>query len=165
MKKLPIPAKRVLNLAGFAICAGLMGFALFAQHVLLLEPCPLCIFQRIAVIGLGVLFLIAALHNSTGFGRYVYSGLILIVALAGAAVARQHAWLQKHPEELPQSCGPGLDYMWQEFPFADVINLVFQGSGECTQIVWQFLGLTMPGWVLLWIAGLGIAGIWNNLRQ
>lgn len=160
-----ISSRRALNLAGFAICCGLMGFALFAQHVLLLDPCPLCVLQRVAVISLGILFLLAALHNPAGGGRIVYAVLFGLAALGGAGIAGWHARLQRLPADEVPACGPGLDYMLDNFPIADTLKMVFSGSGECAEIVWQFLGLSMPGWVLLWMLGLGSAAVWNNLRS
>ncbi|HSM29463.1 MAG TPA: disulfide bond formation protein B [Woeseiaceae bacterium] len=160
-----LPSRRVVNFAGFAVCCGLMGFALFAQHVLLLDPCPLCVFQRVAVISIGIVFLVAALHNPHGAGRIVYAVLLVLAAGAGAAVAGRHAWLQRLPPDQVPSCGPGLDYMLDTLPFTEVLSNVFRGSGECAEIVWQFLGLSMPGWVLVWMIALGGAGLWNNLRR
>jgi disulfide bond formation protein DsbB len=142
-----------------------MGFALFAQHVLLLDPCPLCVFQRVAVISIGIIFLVAALHNPDGAGRIVYGVLLALAAGGGAAVAGRHAWLQQLPPDQVPSCGPGLDYMLDTLPFTEVLSNVFRGSGECAEIVWQFLGLSMPGWVLVWMIALGGAGLWNNLRR
>jgi len=160
-----IPDKRVLNLAAFLICASLMGFALYAQHQLLLEPCPFCILQRLAIIGLGLVFLSAALHNPSGAGRFVYAALLALVMVFGATVAGRHAWLQWIPEDQVPACGPGLDYMWENFPLADVINMVFKGSGECASVQWMFLGLSMPAWVLIFVIALGGIGIWNNVRR
>ncbi len=160
-----IPDKKFLNLGGFATCAALMAYALFAQYQLVLEPCPLCILQRIAVIGLGVVFLIAGLHNPSGTGRYVYSLLLALVTAFGSIVAGRHVWLQEIPADQVPACGPGLDYMWENFPLADVISMVFKGSGECATIDWHFLGLSMPAWVLIAVLGLGTTGIWNNLRR
>ena len=160
-----LPSRRVLNFAGFAVCCGLMGFALFAQHVLLLDPCPLCVFQRVAVISIGIIFLVAALHNPHGAGRIVYGVLLALAAGGGAAVAGRHAWLQQLPPDQVPSCGPGLDYMLDTLPFTEVLSNVFRGSGECAEIVWQFLGLSMPGWVLVWMIFIAGAGLWNNLRR
>jgi disulfide bond formation protein DsbB len=160
-----LPSRRVVNFAGFAVCCGLMGFALFAQHVLLLDPCPLCVFQRVAVISIGIIFLVAALHNPHGAGRFVYGVLLVLAAGGGAAVAGRHAWLQQLPPDQVPSCGPGLDYMLDTLPFTEVLSNVFRGSGECAEIVWQFLGLSMPGWVLVWMIALGGAGLWNNFRR
>lgn len=160
-----IPSRRILNIAGFAICCGLMGFALFAQHVLLLDPCPLCVLQRVAVILLGIVFLIAALHNPVGGGRIVYAVLLALPALGGVGIAGRHAWLQQLPPDKVPACGPGLDYMLETMPLADALKKVFSGSGECAEVVWQFLGLSMPAWVLLWMLGLGTAAVWNNLGR
>ena len=160
-----MPSRRIVNIAGFAVCCGLMGFALFAQHVLLLDPCPLCVFQRVAVISIGLIFLVAALHNPSGAGRIVYSLLLALAAIAGATVAGRHAWLQQLPPDQVPSCSPGLDYMLNTLPFTEVLSTVFKGSGECAEIVWQFLGLSMPAWVLIWVTALGVTGVWNNLRR
>ena len=89
-----MPSRRIVNLGGFLVCCGLMGFALFAQHVLLLDPCPLCVFQRVAVISIGIIFLVAALHNPAWAGLIPYALLLGLAAVAGASVAGRHAWLQ-----------------------------------------------------------------------
>jgi len=160
-----IPDKRILNFAGFLMCAALMGYALYAQHYLMLEPCPLCILQRIAVVGMGLVFLLAALHNPGGVGRFVYALFLVLPMSLGAIVAGRHAWLQMLPEDQVPACGPGLDYMWENFPLADVINMVFRGSGECADVDWQLLGLSMPAWVFIAVIALGSIGIWNNVRR
>ncbi len=160
-----IPATRQLNLAGFLACAGMMAFALYAEHYLLLSPCPLCVFQRMAVIALGVIFLIATLHDPAGWGRRVYAGLIFAAAGFGAGVAGRHVWLQHLPADKIPSCGPGFDYIIESFPLSDALKLIFTGSGECATVDWQFLGLSMPAWVLISVVVVGAAGIWNNLRR
>jgi len=153
------------NLLGFMACLALMGYALYAQHILGLEPCPLCIFQRVAVILLGMVFLVAALHGPGRAGRSVYALLVFAAAAAGAGVAGRHLWLQSLPPERVPACGPGLDYMLEAFPFTEMLQTVLSGSGECAQVDWRFLGLAMPAWVLISVVLLGAYGIWNNLRQ
>ena len=102
---------RVGNFAGFAACAGMMGAALFFQHGLGLEPCPLCVFQRVATIALGVAFLIAAIHHPAGqSGRALYAGLLFVVAGAGVGVAGRHVWLQNLPKDQVPACGPDVRY-------------------------------------------------------
>jgi len=160
-----IPGRRLLNLAGFLSCAGMMGFALFAEHILLLTPCPLCVLQRVAVISLGIIFLLAAVQNPTAWGRRVYAVLVFLAAGAGVGVAGWHVWIQNLPADKVPSCGPGLDYMLEAFPLADALKMVFTGSGECADIVWQFLGLSMPVWVVISLVIIGSCGIWNNLRK
>lgn len=156
---------RTGNLLGFFACTGLMAYALYAQYQLGLDPCPLCIFQRVAVIVLGLLFGVAALHGAGVFGRRVYALLIALAAIAGAAVAGRHLWLQSLPPERVPSCGPGLEYMLQTFPLIETLQSVLSGSGECAQVDWRFLGLAMPGWVLVCVLALGVFGVWNNWRR
>jgi disulfide bond formation protein DsbB len=160
-----IPASRQLNIAGFIACAGMMAYALYAEHVLMLMPCPLCVFQRMAVISLGIVFLVAAIHNPGDIGRRVYSVLVFIAAGAGVGVAGRHIWLQNLPPDKVPSCGPGFDYIIESFPLSDALSLIFTGSGECASIDWQFLGLSMPAWVVIAVLAVGTAGIWNNLRK
>lgn len=156
--------RRQANLAGFAACVGLMAYALFAQYVQGLEPCPLCVFQRLAVIGLGGVFLLAGLHDPHGGGRFIYAAGIGLASLAGAGVAARHVWLQNLPPDRVPSCGPGLDFMLETFPLTEVLKTVLSGSGECATIDWSFLGLSMPAWVLICILALGAFGLWQNLR-
>ena len=160
-----LPGKRQSNLLAFAACAGLMAYALYAQYQLLLEPCPLCVFQRMSVIGMGIVFLIAGIHNSPGWGSRVYAALIGLISAAGAVVAGRHVWLQHLPADEVPTCGPGFNYIMDSFPIAEALSMIFKGSGECADIDWVFLGLSMPAWTLVWIVGLGLFGIWNSLRR
>lgn len=160
-----LPGTRQVNTAGFLSCAGMMAYALYAEHVLLLMPCPLCVFQRMAVIALGIVFLIASLHNPAGLGRRIYAVLVLLAAGAGVGVAGRHVWLQNLPADEVPSCGPGFDYIVESFPLSEALSLIFTGSGECASIDWQFLGLSMPAWVVIALLVVGIVGIWNNLRR
>lgn len=160
-----VPGRRAVNLGAFAICAALMGYALYAEYVQLLMPCPLCVFQRMAMIGLGIAFLLAALHHPAGWGRFVYAALVSLVSAAGIAVAGRHVRLQNLPPDAIPVCGPGLDAIMERFPLLEALELVFRGSGECADVNWQFLGLSMPAWVLIWFVALGAAGLWNNLRR
>lgn len=143
-----------------------MAYALYAQYGLMLDPCPLCVFQRVAVILLGVVFLVAALHGpSSRVGGRVYAGLLALVTAGGAAVAGRHVWLQTLPAEDVPACGPGLGYIFDTFPLGEALAKVFTGSGDCAGVSWQLLGLSMPAWVLIAILGTGGLGIWNNLRR
>lgn len=160
-----LPSKRILNFAGALSCAGMMGFALYAQHILLLDPCPLCILQRIAVIKLGLVFLIAAAHNPGVTGGRIYAALLGLVAVAGSGIAAWHVRLQHLPKDEVPGCGPGFGYIVDNFPLKDAFGLIFKGSGECADVVWRLLGLSMPTWVLIGLLGLGSVGIWNNLRR
>ena len=142
-----------------------MGYALYSQHVLGLEPCPLCIFQRVGVISLGVVFLLAALHNPRGWFRYVYVALIGIAALATIGVASRHLYVQAQPPGSVPSCGAPLDILWQYSPALEVVKTVLKGGGECQEVNWQFLGLAMPAWVLICAVLLGAWGVVANARS
>ncbi len=156
---------RLLNGLGCLACCGLMAYALYAEHVLGLEPCPLCVFQRLGVIGLGVVFALAAVHAPRGGGRFVYAAGVALTAGAGAAVAARHVWLQNLPPEQVPACGAGLDFLMDTLPFTEVVREVLSGSGECATISWSLLGLSMPTWVLIAFAGLGLGGIAANLLR
>ena len=153
----------------FAICAlvvaALLGYAYYAQFQLELEPCPLCIFQRVAMLALFVVALAAALHNPRGGGRRVYGVLASLAALAGVAIAGRHVWLQHLPPDQVPACGPGLDYLLDTFPLSQTLRKVFTGSGECAKIDWTFLGLSMPTWTLAWYVVLGVAALWAGFRK
>jgi disulfide bond formation protein DsbB len=151
-----------------AAVVGLMSYALYAQHVLGLEACPLCIFQRVALIALGLVLLAAAVHAPRGLGARVYAGLGVLAAVAGGGISSWHIYLQNLPPDRVPACGPGLDYMLDAFPFVDMLRMVFTGSGECADINWQFAGLSMPAWVLIWfvaLAGLAVYANWSRLRR
>ena len=160
----PLPRRRI-NAAGFLLCAGLIVYALYSQFHLGLDPCPLCIFQRIGIATLGVFFLIAALHNPRRWGARVYAVLIATAALATAAIAARQIYLQHLPPGAIPSCGAPLSMMLKFMPLTAVIRKVLTGSGECGIVDWTFLGLAMAGWVLICSALLGAAGAIANGRR
>lgn len=153
------------NIVGALACAALLGYAYYAQFVMHLEPCPLCIFQRIGVFFLGLVFLIAAVHDPRVQGRRMYAGLLTLAALATAGVALRHLYIQSLPPESVPSCGASLDYMLKLFSLSEVVVKVLSGSGECAKVTWSFLGLAMPAWVLLSALVLGGFALWVNLRR
>lgn len=155
--------RRLWNLAGVVAVVGLMSYALFAQYVQGYEACPLCIFQRIALIVVGIVLLVAALHAPRG--ARVYGVLGLVAAAVGIGIAGRHLYLQSLPPDAVPACGPGLDYLFEAFPLTEMIRMVFTGSGECAEVNWSFLGLSMPGWVLIWFVILGALAILANWRR
>ena len=157
--------RRLINAGGSAACAALLAYALYSQFHLGLEPCPLCIFQRIGVALLGLAFLTAALHHPRGAGRYAYGVLIGVAALATSALAARHVYVQSLPAGSLPSCGAPLAVLLKFAPLWQVIGKVLTGSGECGEVNWRFLGLAMPVWVLLWALALGTAGVLGNLRR
>jgi disulfide bond formation protein DsbB len=147
MHEFMIRHRRILN-AGAALAMALLVTTAYAlEHVGGLEPCPLCIFQRLAVAVLGIAFLAAALHHPSAWGSRVYAGLVSLAALVGIGIAGRHLWLQSLPEEQVPACGPGLDYMLDTMPFSQVIRQVLSGSGECAEVD-PVMGLPIPVWTL-----------------
>lgn len=156
---------RTANSLGALACAGLLAYAYYAQVVLRLDPCPLCIFQRVGIFALGVLFLIAAAHDAITWPRRLYAALIGLAALTTVGVAARHLYIQNLPADQVPACGASLDFMLKVFPLTDVLTKVLTGSGECAKVTWRFLGLAMPGWVLIAALLLGGWGVWSNLRH
>jgi disulfide bond formation protein DsbB len=156
---------RTANVLGFLACAGLLGYAYYAQNVLHLEPCPLCIFQRVGIFVLGLVFALAAAHDPVAWGRRVYAGLIALAALATAGVAVRQLYIQSLPPGTIAACGASLDFMLKVFPLTDVLVKVLTGSGECAKVDWRFLGLAMPAWVLIAAGVLGGYGVWANVGR
>jgi disulfide bond formation protein DsbB len=154
-----LPPRKFAYLLGFLVCAGLMGWALWLQYGQGLEPCPLCAFQRIAVSAIGIIFLVAFIHNPRNLGAAIYAGLVLLVAGGGGALAARHVWLQSLPKDQVPACGMGLSYMVESLPFVDVLKKVYAGSGECAEIGWEFLGLAIPGWTFVFFIAVTIVAL------
>jgi len=142
---------------GFITCFALVGLALWIQTRYNLEPCPLCISQRIVFMALGVLFLLAAIFNK--YPKF-FTALQVVVALGGAGVAIRHWWIQAHRESMIADCGVGFDYMFENFPLEKALKLVFKGTGDCAAIDWTFLGLTIPQMALIGFVGFGIYAVY-----
>ncbi|MCX7555930.1 disulfide bond formation protein B [Xanthomonadaceae bacterium JHOS43] len=152
-------------LFGAVACASLLAYALYAQYRMFLDPCPLCILQRVVFMIMGGLFLLGALHGPKRWGRGIYGVLVFFVAAVGMGIAGRHVWLQGLPPDQVPACGPGLEYMLDAFPLSKTLSMVFTGSGECANVDWNFLGLSMPAWVLVWYLLLGLGALWAGLRR
>lgn len=159
-----IPTRIAFVLIAVA-CASLLGYGLYLQHVEWLDPCPLCILQRIGFMLIAFFALLAAIHDPGPRGRRVYGTMILLSAGFGGGVAGWHARMQSLPADLIPECGPGLGYMLENFPFWDAVRNVFEGSGSCAEVDWMFLGLSMPWWSLFWFIGLGAVTLVILLRN
>lgn len=162
---------RKLYLLGFLLCSTMLSIALYMQYVMLLEPCPLCVLQRIAVMAVGGMFLLAFLSDPKLMLSKIFSSLITLLVVAGSVVSARHIWLQNLPPEAVPSCGPGYDFIIGNFPLSDAIGMIFKGSGECAEVSWQFLGLTIPAWtliaflVMLWLAWQAVASAARQQRK
>jgi disulfide bond formation protein DsbB len=156
---------RLLNLLIAVGCAILIAIALYMQHQLGLEPCPLCMTQRVAIIAVGCVTFLAFLHNPLGVGRRIYAGLGALLAIGGGAISSRQLWLQSLPEDQVPACGPSLDYMLETFPLAETLTIMLQGDGNCAEVVWTFLGVSIPGWTLVAFCGLLSANLWQMIRK
>jgi protein dithiol:quinone oxidoreductase len=154
---------RQLSFIGLCTTTGLLLAAYYFEYVQHLEPCPLCIIQRFMLGLLGLFFLLCWLQSKQIVAGRIYSVLISLVAASGAAVAGRHLWLQYHPPSA-FSCSADLSMMLTNLPFSEVLARLLAGSGDCTKISWQWLGLSMPGWTLLAFLGLAFLGICLFLR-
>ena len=154
-----LPRRRMAYLLGCLVCAGLMAWALWLQYGLGLEPCPLCVFQRVAVIAIGLVFLVAAIHNPGAIGAIVYAGLAFVAGALGAGLAGWQVWIQAQPKGAVASCGMSLDYMLETLPLSEVIGKVLKGSGECSEQGWLFLGLAIPSWTFAFFVAMIAAAI------
>ena len=149
----------------FVVCASLLGFGLYLEHVVGLEPCPLCVFQRIAYILVALVALIAAIHNPQKLFEKIYTGLMFVASLCGAGIAGRQVWLQHLPEDKIPECGPGLEYMLDVFPLADALKMVLSGSGECAEVQWTFLSFSIAEWSILCFVGLTVVSLIMFFRQ
>lgn len=139
---------RLFYVLVFLACIGLLGFGLYLEHGKGLEPCPLCVFQRIAYILVAFIAFVAALHDPGKLSGRIYCSLITLTALAGAGIAGRQVWLQHLPADQVPECGPGLEYLLEAFPLGQALQMILSGSGECAEIQWQFLGLSIAEWSL-----------------
>ena len=149
---------------GFVACAALFAFALYLQYVEHQEPCPLCMLQRVAFIGIMIVFLAGALHGPARRGAIAYSAVIVVIAGMGAAVAGRQVWLQHLPADKVPACGPGLEYLLERFPLGQALQKVFAGSGECAEVSWRFLGLSIAEWSLLWLIAIAVFSLGVAIR-
>ncbi len=156
---------RALNIFAFALIFFILCYAGFVQMHSHIDPCPLCVMQRIAFAAMAILFLFAALHVARTFGRRVLHTLILIPGLSGLALAARQVYLQHLPPELAPSCGPGLNFIVKNLPPHEALRMLLMGTGECAQIKWIFLNLSMPEWSLICFIGLVILNLFQLFRE
>ncbi len=147
------------------LCASLLGYAYYSQFVTNLEPCPLCILQRVGYIGLFAVSVIAAIHNPAPKARRVYGVLAMLAIALGIGTAGRHVWIQHLPPDQVPACGPGLFYMMDTLPIATALKKAFIGTGECAKVDWTFLGLSMPEWNLGIYVVLFFAAYWYGFRR
>lgn len=149
---------RVLGALAAGICISLLCTAFYMEYVLYLEPCPLCMAQRIAFAGFALVGLVMALTpaNPARVRGFAITGAFF--ALAGLALATRQLWLQSLPADQVPDCAPGLYYMMAQFPFIEVLSAMLTGTGDCAEVQWRFLGLSIPGWTAVVFSVMAIKG-------
>lgn len=150
---------RHINLLLLLAPAGLLAFGYYLQFVQELEPCPLCMTQRIAFYGITIIALLAIITPQRMFWQHFLAALSALVALVGAGVAARQLWLQSLPEDQVPACGPSFDFIIDTFPLSEAIAIMFRGSGSCAEVSWTFLSLSIPGWAFITFCGFFILAI------
>lgn len=157
-----VPSSKHTNALIVISIIGLMGYGLYSQYVDGLEPCPLCMTQRFFFCLIGFFALLALLHSN---GHRIYTALMLLSSAGGIAAAGRQVWLQHLPPDQVPACGPSLEYMLETFPIGETLKALVTGDGNCAEVVWSFLGLSMPEWSLLWFVAFFVVGLWQLVRR
>ncbi|MBN8429700.1 disulfide bond formation protein B [Microbulbifer salipaludis] len=163
-----LPTPRTTFLLMFLAVIFVLGVAFYMEYIMGLEPCPLCITQRVMFLGVGLVSLIAFLHNPSGasqIGRRLYGLLVSLFAIGGLYFSARQLWLQSLPEDQVPACGPGISYMVDAFPMAEVIKTLLTGDGNCAEVQWTMLGLSIAGWAAVGFVGLILFGVWQAFRK
>lgn len=160
-----LPNTRLTFLLMFLAVIAVLGSAFYLEYVQGLEPCPLCITQRVMFLLVGLISLAAFLHNPARLGRRVYGGLVSVAAAGGLYFSARQLWLQSLPEDQVPACGPGIGYMLEAYPKLDLLRIMLTGSGDCAEVDWTLLGLSIAGWAAVAFVGLILFGIWQALRR
>lgn len=150
---------RHLFLLMFLACVGLLSAAYYFEYVMFLDPCPLCIMQRIGVLFLALIALSGFLQSPSVVKQKIHSVLLFMAAIFGVSVAGRHVWIQYLPADQVPTCGPSLEYMVETLPLADVLSIMLKGNGNCADLQWSFIGLSMPEWVLAWFVGFAVVSV------
>jgi disulfide bond formation protein DsbB len=147
-----------------AACGLLLACGFYLQYFQDQEPCPLCQVQRGFYFGLLLVFAAGAVHGTRAVGNRVYSIFALALAAGGAAVAGRHVWLQHLPPDQVPACGPDLYFMLENLPLARTLEKLFKGSGQCAEVNWRFLSLSIAEWSLVWFVLFALVALWAALR-
>jgi len=151
--------------AGAAVCATLLGFGYYLQYARGLEPCPLCHVQRGFFYAVMAIFILAAVHGPRRTGGIVYGIAAALFAAGGATAASRQVWLQHLPADKVPQCGPDLFFMLENFPLGTTLQKLIQGTGECAQVDWTFLGFSIAEWSLAWFVVLALYALWLGMRR
>lgn len=151
---------RIVFGAIFLVCAGLLAVAFYFEHGMGLDPCPLCWLQRFAFMAAGLVGLLGWLQGPGPRGARVYGLLLTLVAGTGLGLASRQLWLQSLPADQAPACGPSVNYLLDVLPLSEVLATAVRGTGDCAEVVWRFLGLSIPGWTALFFAFVMLVGFY-----
>jgi len=165
MKLATLRGDRLLYAAPALACAALLGFGYYLQYFQNQDPCPLCLVQRGFYYAILLVFAAAALHAPAGTAKAVYCAAASVLALGGGAVAARQVWLQHLPADQVPACGPDLFFMMENFPLRRMLEKVFMGSGQCAEVTWRFLGLSIAEWSLACFAMLTLYSVWLGFTR
>lgn len=144
-----------------AACFALLSYGYYLQFIEDIEPCPLCILQRMCYIAAGTVAVIGAIHAPRRFGGVVYTIAIAVPAAVGAAIAGRQTWLQHLPPELVPECGASFEFMLEMYPLFETIERSLRGTGDCAEVSWTFLSLSIAEWSLACFVGMFAATAWQ----
>ena len=157
---------RPLYTIGALVCAGLLSFGYYLQYAQGLQPCPLCLVQRVFFYLVMAVLLVGALHGPRGgIANTIYGTAAFVFAAAGAAAASRQVWLQHLPADKVPQCGPDLYFMLENFPLSRTLQSLVKGTGECAVVDWSFLGLSIAEWSLAWFVALALYAAWLAFRK
>ena len=161
-----LPSYRMVNLAQAIASLMLIIIAVaYFENSLKLEPCYLCMTQRAFVIAIGIICAFAVVHNPTQRGQRIYATLSITMAIAGSYFSGKQLWLQSLPEDQLPACGIPVDYLFDSFSATEAIGMLLRGDGNCAEVQWQLMGLSMPGWVMVSFIGFATLGVMQFLRK
>ena len=150
---------QTLRLTIFLGIVGLLAFGYYLEIVEGLEPCPLCITQRFFLLLCGLAGLSALVQNPGQTGARVYGAIGVLIATAGGYFSSRQLYLQSLPADQVPACGPSIDFILNTFPLMEALQILLRGDGNCAEVAWRFLGLSIPAWTL--VAFISLATAWT----
>jgi disulfide bond formation protein DsbB len=156
---------RQMALAGALACAGLLASGYYLQYFAGQDPCPLCLLQRGFYYAIGLVLLAGAIHGPGRIGARIYAIAAFLFAAGGVATASRHVWLQHLPADQVPACGPDLFFMLDNFPLGRTLQLLLRGSGQCAEVHWRFLGLSIAEWSLAWFVLLALYAVFLTFKK
>ena len=164
--QLNLPSYRFINLVQAFGSLALITIAVgYFENNLKLEPCYLCVIQRGIIIVIGMICVLAAVHNPRQFGQRVYASLSITMVIIGIYFSGKQLWLQSLPESQVPSCGIPVKHLFDNFSITEAFTMLLGGDGNCAEVQWQLLGFSMPGWVMVCFVGFGVIGAIQFLRK